>query len=75
MIGDTPTLIYTAEVPQGGTSVTVDFSDGVILWDDNSEILWDDGSEILWSHMEDVTPERSYSFSVPRTIYSGEVEQ
>lgn len=74
MIGQAPTTTYTASVGEGGTSISVDFSNGEILWDDSTEILWDDSTTILWSYPLDVTPERTYSFSVPLTTYSGEVE-
>ena len=74
-ISQPPTLTYNGgDVPPSGTAVSVEYTDGDILWDDSTNILWDDGTEIEWSHNTDTSPDRSYSFSVPRITYSGEAE-
>lgn len=74
-ISQPPTLTYYGgEVPPAGTAVGVETTDGDILWDDLTNILWDDSTDIEWSHDADISPDMSYSFSVPRITYSGEAE-
>ena len=68
-----PRLTYSNDdLPAQGTAVAVEYSDGVILWDDLSDILWDDGTQILWSHFTDTSPDVNQGMSMPRTVYAGE---
>lgn len=71
----TPRTTFTSEAPNDGTAVDIEYEDGGLLWDDGSGVLWDDGSEVLWSHIVSTYPDVSFSFSLPRTNYSGEVEE
>jgi len=74
-ISQPPTLTYYGgEAPPSGTAVSVEYTDGDILWDDSTNILWDDGTDIEWSHFTDVSPDVFYSFNAPRITYSGEAE-
>jgi hypothetical protein len=65
---------YGGEVPDEGTPVSVEYTDGDILWDDTSPMLWDDGSDIEWSHHTDTSPDVYHNFSTPRITYAGEAE-
>lgn len=73
-ITQSPTITYYGEVPPAGTAVSVEYAGYPIIYHDASNLTFHDGSHVIFHNIVSVSPDVSYSFSVPHITYAGEAE-